>query len=71
MFLTSRALIPFGLTLHSGRSKGPTLFFCTWGTYANLGEKKIANDVTNKGLISKISKQFTPLLKKSKNGQKV
>ena len=36
-----------------------------------LGRKNFANDVTNKGLISKIYKQFIPLLKKSKNGQKV
>ena len=48
MLLTSKALIPLELTLRSGGSKGPTLFFCIWGTYANLGEKKIANDVTNK-----------------------
>ena len=41
LVLTSRALIPFELTLYSGGSKGPTLFFCIWGTYANFGEKKL------------------------------
>ena len=71
LVLTSRALIPFELILYSGEARVQLFSFAYEAPILILGRKKISNDVTKKGLISKIYKQFIQLLKKSKNGLKV